>query len=212
MNGEKYQAYLASYKANLPFTHVDHEAFEIHGISVTVDAYEYNDANNHREVAHLLLEKADYRYEFDCVDRHHWDFYPVTLDGRSYLLICKSLYGFTLLDPTTLNEVYDYFPEKVLENEESFIITGAQTFGKYLIFDGCYWGSSYEFCAYHHATKRFVSLTQIYGITAGDQSAEVVGENLILKGNDIEHWNPTEISIIEADIDRLMDERGTTDF
>lgn len=208
---EKLQAHIAAYMAVFPFTNTERDVFEVCGITVTVDSYEYSDLRNHREAAHLVLEKGGHRYECDCIDRHRWDFYPVTVEGKPYLLFSKTLYGFTLLDPETLTEAYDYFPEKVLEGEESFIITHAQTFGKYLIFDGCYWGCPYEFCAYHHATKRLVSLTQAYGIQAGDHTAEVAGDTLRLQGDD-RNWRPAETIITESDIDRLMTGSGTTDF
>ncbi len=207
------QAYLNAYKENFPFTLSEQFSYGLYDIRVAVDVYEYSDDTTYRETACLRMEKDGFRYECDCIDEHDWQtlLFPVTVAGRELLLFRKSLYGFTLLDPETLTEAFDYFPEKVLRGEESFIITSALTFGKYLIFDGCYWGCPYEFCAYDPAQRCFASLTNAYGIRAGDHTAKALGDTLILKGDDMD-WNPAEIMLTEANLDRLMNEQGTTDF
>ena len=203
--------YIALYKGDSDFTCTEQEHCEVWGTAVTVTVCEYDHAHEYRVSARILLEKNGCRYECEGVERTHWEFFPVTVDGKSCILFSKTLYGFTLLDAETLTEVCDFFPEKVLHDKESFIITHAQTFGKYLILDGCYWGAPYEFAALDPARMRFVSLTEAYGVFAGDHTAEALGDALILRGENLEH-EPAEIIVSVSDLDRLMAERGTTDF
>jgi hypothetical protein len=58
---------------------------------------------------------------------------------------------------------------------------------------------------------RFVSLTEAYGVLAGDHTARIQGDELLLKGENVD-GEPTEITVSASDLDRLMTERGTTDF
>jgi hypothetical protein len=176
-----------------------------------VTLYEYDTESEHRDRAEILLEKDGLRYECEGIERPRWDFFPVTVDGRPCILFSKTLYGFTLLDAETLTEITDFFPEKVMNGEESFIITHAGSFGEYLIFEGCYWGCDYIYAAYEPATRRFVDLSQAYGILPGDHYARMWGGYLHLLG-DTPDKETYEIKIKETDISSLMTERGTTAF
>ena len=135
----------------------------------------------------------------------------VTAKASAALREAALQYGFTLLDAANLTEITDFFPEKVMNCEESFIITHADSFGRYLIFDGCYWGCDYIYAAYDPATHRFVDLSRAYGILPGDHHARVWGGCLHLLG-DTPDRETYEVKIKEADISALMTERGTTDF
>ena len=208
---QRFSDYMTQYEKNYAFTETEHEESELWGVRITVTLYEYDTESEHRDRAEILMEKDGLRYECVGIERPRWDFFPVTVDGRSYILFSKTLYGFTLIDPDTLTEAFDYFPEKVLHDKESFIITHAQTFGKYLIFDGCYWGAPYAFAALDPVQMRFVSLTEAYGVLAGDHTARIQGDELLLKGENVD-GEPTEITVSASDLDRLMTERGTTDF
>ena len=207
----RFSDYLTQYKANCSFTETEREQTEVCGVRITVTLYEYDIETEHRDRAEILMEKDGLRYKCEGIERPQWDFYPVTVDGCPCILFSKTLYGFTLLDAETLTEITDFLPEKVMNGEESFIITNAQSFGKYLILDGCYWGASYEFAALDPAQMRFVSLTEAYGILAGDHTARIQGDELLLKGENWEH-KPAEITVRASDLDRLMTERGTADF
>ena len=128
--------YIAEYSEDFKYEFSEDLNYEICGIIAKVDVWEYNSNYNHREKAHVLLEKGDLKYECDCFDRHRWDnmFYPLNMNGNEYLLFRKTLYGFTLLNTDTLTETYDYFPEIVLNGEESFIIVDAKMLGDVIIF------------------------------------------------------------------------------
>ena len=205
------QRYIDLYKEGADLTHSETDRFHVCGVRITVTLYEYDTESEHRDRAGILLEKDGLRYECEGIERPRWDFYPVTVDGCPCILFSKTLYGFTLLDAETLTEAFDFFPEKVMNGEESFIITHAQSFGKYMILDGCYWGAPYEFAALDPAQMRFVSLTEAYGVFAGDHTARIQGDELLLKGENLEH-KPAEITVSMTDLDRLMIERGTADF
>jgi hypothetical protein len=208
---QRFSAYITQYEKNYTFTETEREESELLGVKITVILYEYDTDTEHRDRAEIFLEKDGLRYRCEGIERPRWDFFPVTVEGRSCILFSKTLYGFTLLDAETLTEITDFFPEKVMIGEESFIITHAQSFGKYLILDGCYWGAPYEFAALDPAQMRFVSLTEAYGVFAGDHTARIQGDELLLKGENLEH-KPAEITVSASDLDRLMTERGTTDF
>ena len=205
------QRYIDLYKEGADLTYSETDRFHVCGVRITVTLYEYDTESEHRDRAEILLEKDGLRYECEGIERPRWDFFPVTVDGRPCILFSKTLYGFTLIDPDTLTEITDFFPEKVMNGEESFIITNARSFGKYLILDGCYWGAPYEFAALDPAQMRFVSLTEAYGVLAGDHTPRIQGDELLLKGENLEH-KPTEITVSASDLDHLMTERGTTDF
>lgn len=211
-NNDALHAYIARSVADGDYVSLGMEdTKEVNGITVFVECFECVAPDDHRTFARICLQKHGLCYQCEGVERSHWDFFPVTVDGKPYILFSKTLYGFTLLDSATLTEAYDFFPEKVCRGEESFIITHAQSFGKYLIFDGCYWGAPYEFAAYDPVQKRFVSLSEEYGVFAGDYTAEAQGNALVLKGLNME-YEPAETTVTESDIDRLMVEQGTTDF
>ena len=207
----KFSDCLTQYQKNYIFTETECQKSEVCGIRITVTLYEYDTESEHRDRAEILLEKDGLRYRCEGIERPLWDFFPVTVDGRPCILFSKTLYGFTLLDAETLTEITDFFPEKVMNGEESFIITHAGSFGEYLIFEGCYWGCDYIYAAYEPATRRFVDLSQAYGILPGDHYAQMWGGYLHLLG-DTPDKETYEIKIKETDISSLMTERGTTDF
>lgn len=205
----RFSDYLTQYKANCSFTETEREQTEVCGVRITVTLYEYDTETEHRDRAEILMEKDGLRYGCEGIERTHWDFFPVTVDGRSYILFSKTLYGFTLIDPDTLTEAYDYFPEKVYDGEESFIITDAKTFGRYLIFEGCYWGCPYEFSVYDHQSKKLADLLDRYKTFNGESRIE--GDRLILSGLGLNR-EPTKVCLTEQEIDGLISEYGVTDF
>lgn len=200
--------YLAQYKANYSFTETEREHTEVCAVRITVTLYEYDTETEHRDRAEILMEKDGLRYGCEGIERTHWDFFPVTVDGRPYILFSKTLYGFTLIDPDTLTEAYDYFPEAAYDGEEAFIITDAKTFGRYLIFEGCYWGCPYEIAAFDRELEAFVGLSAPYEVYDGGSRVE--GDRLILSGLDTD-MERTEVSLTEADIERLLLGYGVDD-
>lgn len=204
---QRFSYYLTQYKANCSFTETEREQTEVCGVRITVTLYEYDTETEHRDRAEILMEKDGLRYGCEGIERTHWDFFPVTVDGRSYILFSKTLYGFTLIDPDTLTETYDYFPEKVYDGEESFIITDAKTFGRYLIFEGCYWGCPYEFAVYDHQSGKLADLSDRYKIFNGESRIE--GDRLILSGLGLNR-EPTKVCLTEKEIDGLISEYGVT--
>lgn len=205
------QRYIDLYKEGADLTYLEVDRSRVCGVEITVTVSDDDNPRRYRVTAHILLEKNGFRYECEGVNRNRWDFFPVTVEGRPCILFSKTLYGFTLLDAADLTEMTDFFPEKVMNCEESFIITHADSFGRYLIFDGCYWGCDYIYAAYDPATHRFVDLSRAYGILPGDHHAQVWGGCLHLLG-DTPDRETYEVKIKEADISSLMTERGTADF
>lgn len=174
--------YMAEYSEDFKYEFSESLMYEICGISVNVDVWEYNGDAGYREKAYVLLEKGNLKYECECIDRHEWDnmFYPLNMNGTSYLCFRKTLYGFTLLDTETLVEEYDFFPECVLGGEESFIIVDAKMFGDIIIFYGCYWACPYACIAYDHLAGVFVNLSDEYGVA--DDETVIKDDVLVLRG------------------------------
>ena len=205
----RFSDYLTQYKANYTFSKTERQQSELSGIRITVILYEYDTEAEHRDRAEILMEKDGLRYGCEGIERAHWDFIPVTVEGRPYIFFSKTLYGFTLIDPDTLTEAYDYFPQKVYDGEEAFIITDAKTFGCYLIFEGCYWGSPYGFVAYDHESGKFVDLSDHCGVNDGVSRME--GDTLLLSGLGLNR-EPTKVCLTEQEIDSLISEYGVTDL
>lgn len=211
------QEYIAQYEGDLKFTHAHRISAEICGIRAEIDVFACEFTENgclsRREKAHAVLTKGDLRCECDMVDIHPWDdlFYPVTVNGTECLCFRKTLYGFTFLRTDTLTEEYDFFPAQVMRpGEESFIIVGAQNFGDFVIFDGCYWACPYRCIAYDHTAKRFLVVSAECGVWNADKS-EVLGDRLLITGTD-EKGGKVQGEITLADLSRLMEETGKTAF
>ena len=206
---QRFSDYLTQYKANYIFTETEREQTEVCGVRITVTLYEYDTEAEHRDRAEILMEKDGLRYRCEGIERTHWDFFPVIVDGRSYILFSKTLYGFTLIDHDTLTEAYDYFPKKVYDGEEAFIITDAKPFGRYLIFEGCYWGCPYGFAIYDRESEKLVDLSDHCGVNDGVSRME--GDTLILSGLDLD-MERMGVSLTEGDLDSLMLQYGTNDL
>ena len=206
---QRFSDYLTQYKANYTFSETERQQSELSGIRITVTLYEYDTEAEHRDRAEILMEKDGLRYRCEGIERTHWDFFPVIVDGRSYIFFSKTLYGFTLIDPDTLTEAYDYFPEKVYGGEEAFIITDAKTFRRYLVFEGCYWGCPYGFAIYDHQSEKLADLSGRYKIFNGESRIE--GDRLILSGLGLNR-EPTKVYLTELEIDSLISKYGVTDL
>ena len=141
--------YISEYINGFSFIPCGHISLEICDIKIEIDVMDYKDAFGYREKAHVILQKGNLKYESECVETHNWEysFFCITLYERKFICFRKTLYGFTLLDTNTLLEEYDYFPAKVLDGKESFIIVDAKSFGNLIIFDGCYWACEYSYFA-----------------------------------------------------------------
>ncbi|MBQ7847338.1 MAG: hypothetical protein IJ344_03540, partial [Clostridia bacterium] len=159
--------YIEEYKKGFVFTKEENEVstFEVRGVHIRVEPSSFFDGRQRREKTDVFLEKGEHKRSFECVDilSARGLFAPITLCGRDYLFFKRTLYGFILLNAETLQTAYEYFPKKVLEGEESFIITEALSFGNFLIFAGCYWAAPYEYFACDPKSMRFFALSKKYG-------------------------------------------------
>ena len=202
--------YIAEYSEDFKYEFSEDLNYEICGIIAKVDVWEYNSNAEYREKAYIRLEKGNLKYECECIDRHPWDdmFYPLNLNGKTYLCFRKTLYGFTFLDAETLVEEYDCFPEKVIDGDESFIIVDAKMLGDIIIFDGCYWAYPYSCVAYDHRSGFFVNLSLEYGIGNTHSESEIKDGGLVLHGEDGEYNK----LLTYDDIRQLLKEKENTDF
>lgn len=204
--------YIQSYKDGFIFYHSEHKSYEICGIKVEVDVMKYEDKRNSRRKANVALQKDNLKYECECVDYHDWMniFSCVTLYERTFLNFRKTLYGFTLLHTDTLLEEYEYFPEGVLNHQESFIIANAKSYGNLIIFDGCYWDGPDAVYVFDYKHKRFLNLSEEFGITWVNTS-KIENDILILSGTDVND-EKIEAKVNEDEIYQLLNEKGRLDF
>ena len=198
---QRFLDYMTAYKKDVAFLESETEEWDISGVHILVKLWESERDHERRDWAQIRMVRDGLHYECEGIERNRWDFFPVTVEGRAYILFSKTLYGFTLIDPDTLTEAYDYFPEKVYDGDESFIITDAKTFGRYLIFTGCYWGSPYFFVAFDHELEVFADLSHHYGVQDGE--CRIEGDRLILSGLDLD-MERAEACATEKDIDTLI--------
>ena len=133
------EKYIAEYSSGHDFAFIEHISVRISNVEIAVDVFEFY-GKLHGEKAHVIFTNGDLTYECDCCDKHNYetDFHPVVLNGQNYIIFRKSLYGFTIIDAETPAVVFEYFPEIVLQGEESFIITDVKQLDELLIFEGCY--------------------------------------------------------------------------
>jgi hypothetical protein len=191
--------YIAAYKNGGDFRFTHREVTEKCGIRITIDFRESSESYSNpesgmpqpcgaRQTAQVLMEKGDLCCRYECVEIQccHDTFFPVTLLGKHYLLVRKTLYGFTLVDTETLCETYNYFPSAVLEGQESYIIADAHSFEDLLIFDGCYWACPYVYFLCDPVRNRFADLSAAYGLLASDNGIQPHDGQLTLIGEDNE--------------------------
>lgn len=209
-NAEIIKKYMDDYSEDFLYEHSECCSYEICGISAKIDVWEYDNGREYREKAHVLLEKGSLKYECECIDRHDWAnmFYPIIISGKAYLCFRKTLYGFSFIDVESLTEEYEFFPEKVIRWEESFIICDAKMLGDIIIFDGCYWACPYSCVAYDYRSGLFVNLSLEYGIGATDIESEIREDVLIIHGMNGDYSK----TVTCDDVRQLLKEKGNTDF
>ncbi len=204
------EQYISDYLGDSIFTPDEVYELEIGGIRVRVESFEYDGEPWCKEKARVTMKKGGLSYEFTTIDRHNWPkaFYPVTIDGTHYLCFRKTLYGFTLLNTETFED-FDFFPEKVLGGEESYIIVDAVSFGNFIVFDGCYWGAPYVFYVYDHQNKRFLDLYETLGLYShGDVSGATVQENVLLLKCENQDFDPVTLTLTYEELTHLLNEKG----
>ncbi len=204
------EQYISDYLGDTPFA--PDETFDLgtNGVQIHVEAFEYDGEPWCKEKALVTMKKGNLTYEYTAVDDHNWEetFYPVTVSGTDYLCFRKTLYGFTLLNTETFED-FDFFPEKVLSGEESYIIVEASSFGDVIVFDGCYWGSPYVFYIYDHQNKRFLDLYEALGLYShGDVPGATVHENLLTMKCQNQDFVPVTLNLTYEEVTRLLREKG----
>jgi len=207
--------YIAAYCEDFNFAADELITQEISGVKVTVQPYSFDGGQSVgcREKAHITLSRGSAVYECDCIDEHHWErmFFPVTLGGQDYLLFRKTLCGFTLIHADTLEEAYDYFPEKVTHDEEAYIITGAVSFDDLIVFDGCFWACPYMHAVYDHSARRFLLLYREFVLEADDGAWKIEGSTITLPCRTAD-GEKTELTITSGELRKLIREKGHSEL
>lgn len=204
--------YILDYSEDFVFDFSQHIEKRVFDTEIEIDIFEYSTQNSHREKAHVIFTKGNLSYECDFCDQHDYenDFYPITLNGRRFLCFRKTLYGFTLLNADTLSVEFEYFPECVLDGEESFIVADGKQFNHLLIFEGCYWACPYECFAFDYDKKLFLNVSELCGLTSLDETA-IQDNKLILYGTDPKDANVQRVVSAE-DLMITLTQHGKMDM
>ena len=204
--------YMLQYTGKFPFEYTEHISIRIFDVEIDVDVFEYDSEYVYREKAHAVFKKDSLTYECELCDKHCYQnaFFPLIINGRRFICFRKTIYGFTLIAADTLSEEYEYFPEYVLDGEESFIIADVKQMDSLLIFDGCYWAFPYECFAFDCNSKLFLNVSEICDIASVDKT-EVKSETLTIYGND-KSGRAKEAYISKKDILFHVKNKGTPDF
>ena len=206
--------YILEYSNGFAFELSEHVSKKVLNVEIEIDIFEYRDQCNHREKAHAVFKNRDLTYECELCEEHNYDncFYPVVLNGKSYICFRKTLYGFTLISVDTLTVEYEYFPEAVLRDEESFIITDTHQLDNIIIFEGCYWACPYGCFAFDFESKRFLDVSDLIGIKSLELNKVLTNNGkLIIYASD-EKDSAIEFSLSKAEIMTAMDQNGQSDF
>ncbi|MBQ3592422.1 MAG: hypothetical protein II979_10805 [Clostridia bacterium] len=207
--------YIAAYRGEYPFVPAQTIVQEICGVTCRMEVFRYEREGTNgiwegREMAHVTLRKGTLTYACVCTEGHFGEtfFHPVTLAGETYLCFRKTLYGYTLLHTETFAE-REYFPEKVLQGEESFILADAVAVDDLLFFYGCFWACPYDYVIHDPASGRFLDLWDLYR-TAFEETITVQGDRILFPYRDGEEQKTIALTIPE--IRKLLAEKGTEDM
>ena len=203
---------ILEYCENFAFRYSEHISTRVFNVEIDIDIFEYKEQHNYREKAHVAFKTGDLTYECDCCDEHNYenDFYPIILNNQRLICFRKTLYGFTLINADTLTVEFEYFPEKVFNDEESFIIVNVKQLENLLIFEGCYWACPYECFAFDYEKKLFLNISKLCSVFFLDKT-EVKDNKLTICGTDKSNLNK-QIALSIQDIISAMDKHGNPNF
>ena len=206
------EKYILDYTKDFVFDFTTHIALRVLDVDIEIDVFEYAAQQSRREKAHAIFTKGNLRYECDFCDQHDYenDFYPITLNGQRFICFRKTLYGFTLLNADTLSVEFEYFPECVLDGEESFIVVDVKQLDNLLIFEGCYWACPYECFAFDYDKKLFLNVSEMCGLTSLEETA-TQDNKLILYGTDQKDADVQRVVSAE-DLRITLTQHGKTDM
>lgn len=204
------EKYISDYLGDSIFTPSEAYDLDINDLHIHVEASEYDGEPWSKEKALISMKKGEMTYTFTAIDRHNWEnaFWPVTVNASPYLCFRKTLYGFTLLNTENLED-FDFFPEKVLDGEESYIVVNAVPFEDYIVFDGCYWGAPYVFYIYDHLNRRFLDLYEVFGLySSGDVPSAMIDRDTISLKCHNQNFAPINLNLSKEEITSLLNQKG----
>ena len=181
---DKYNDYINEYLASNDFQKIGEENRTFNNLETKIEYFEYHykisgyDGLKEKTII-TITDKANTKHIYECIDAFFMP-YEFGYNSSQYLIFRKSLYGYTLLNLTDFTET-NYFPSRVLEGEEAFIICEAKILKNLLALGGCLWGGPYECRILNLDTLQVANISELCGITdiAGD--INVSADALILK-------------------------------
>lgn len=206
------EKYISEYIIDFEFDFSEHISQKIFDVEIDIDIFEYKAQRNYREKAFVTFKRGNLIYQCDFCDEHNYEscFYPVTLNGSNFICFRKTLYGFTLMNADTLDIEYEYFPEKIFDGEESFIITDVKQLDNLLIFEGCYWAWPYECFAFDFANKLFLNVSRMCDLFSLDKT--VLQNNQLLIYSTDANDTKKQITLSKQDLILGIREHGKMNF
>ena len=122
---DKYIEYINEYFASGDFKKVGEENRTFNNLKTKTEYFEHHykisgyDGLKEKTVM-TITDKTNIKHTYECIDTFFTP-YEFEYKGTQYLIFRKSLYGYTILNLTDFTEK-NYFPSRVLEGEEAFII------------------------------------------------------------------------------------------
>ncbi|MDE7107668.1 MAG: hypothetical protein K2O39_05030 [Clostridiales bacterium] len=181
---DKYIEYINEYLASGDFQKVGEENCIFNNLSAKIEYFEYNykisgyDGLKEKTMI-TITDKAGVKHTYECIDTFFTP-YEFEYKGTQYLIFRKSLYGYTLLNLTDFTE-QNYFPSRVLEGDEAFIICEAKILKNLLALGGCLWGGPYECRVLNLDTLEIANISELCGIPDIAGEINVSADALILQ-------------------------------
>lgn len=172
--------------------------------------YLFEECNTLIERADLVIEKNGKQiYHCDNMYYHRELLYFYHYNRQNHLLFRKNdLYGYTLLNLETLEE-YTYFPDTVINEHESFIITDAHIFQDILICEGCIWACPYTCYLIDLKThKTFGIWRTLYNSKA---CVQIKDDRAVIVYED-EEQNPEPVSYHYEELKNLLEQSNSFDL
>ena len=198
---DKYIEYINEYLASGDFHKIGEENCIFNNLNAKIEYFEYNykisgyDGLKEKTVM-TITDKTNTKHTYECIDTFFTP-YEFEYKGAQYLIFRKSLYGYTLLNLTDFTEK-NYFPSRVPEGDEAFIICEAKILKNLLVLGGCLWGGPYECRVLNLDTLEVADINKLCGITdiAGD--INISDDALILQDENTD-------KIIQLDYKKLVE-------
>lgn len=201
---DKYIEYINEYLASGDFQKIGEESYTFNNLKTKIEYFEYNykisgyDGLKEKTII-TITDKTNTKHVYECIDTFFTP-YEFEYKDTQYLIFRKSLYGYTLLNLTDFTEI-NYFPSRVLEGDEAFIICEAKILKNLLVLGGCLWGGPYECRILNLDTLEVADISELCNIS------DIAGE-IIVSADALILQDESTNDIIKLEYEKLAEPVG----